>query len=805
MNDILFGNNNQAVMKKLADRSMKSDKRGMTFLLLTIALSVCMVFSISLVNVGIQEKYKDTQRGKAQIGIVGITDEQSALLRQKEEVSWIGEYSAFGLFYENSKTVTVAYGNEDYFLHQEKKTVQGSVPQSKNEIMLPTNYMNFHGKTYQPGDTVSLDLTGTGNEADYTLSGILDDGKESSGYFIYVNKELARNLAGDNFQVTGYTRLYTDAIRSASILDFSSKVIQDTGIEEGQVNLTEYFAVMSGAIHAGLSLPVPLLAVLTAVLAATVVYGVFYTKITRNVQMFGQLRTIGMTKRQIKRMARREGRKYAARGIPLGLAAGLFIGFIDCPEGFRLKTALIYAAIIAAASFITVNIAIFKPVRVAMNTSPTEGSKYLVYAGKERRSRKLHRKLTPVHLAGINVRRNKQKAVLTVLMLGLSGMFLLVTATVAGSVDPERQARFKYYPDGDILISVKNIVGSSFDSESEPYGSSRLQLQENPLKQPELMQELEQIDGIEKITPADCVYVTITFPGGSGSITSISNFSPTLNREQMEEKRSVLSSGEADYDDMAARNGILAAEDIAKVGDTLKIEGRSADGSTFEIEAIVVGTYDRADLMENSPVIPGSPYFMMTYDTARKLTGITEQTGILAVKTSDGCFHEVLDAVQKIADRNGKIEVDTIEQTITNIQYIYGSSIKALYMISAILFVFGTISLLNMLMVDFQNRKREFGLLGAVGTTQNQLKAMLNREIGIYLLGSLAISFLGGSVLSIIVCGRLEAENHCITLEFPWIFLLALIVGWGVIYFVFSMYAKSELKKTNILSAIRDE
>ena len=30
-----------------------------------------------------------------------------------------------------------------------------------------------------------------------------------------------------------------------------------------------------------------------------------------------------------------------------------------------------------------------------------------------------------------------------------------------------------------------------------------------------------------------------------------------------------------------------------------------------------------------------------------------------------------------------------------------------LYMTSAILFVFGSISLMNMLMVDFQNRKRE--------------------------------------------------------------------------------------------------
>ena len=193
-------------------------------------------------------------------------------------------------------------------------------------------------------------------------------------------------------------------------------------------------------------------------------------------------------------------------------------------------------------------------------------------------------------------------------------------------------------------------MGSSFDNEAEPYGSAKLQLEENPLEDQTLMQELEKIDGVEKITAFDSVYMTVTFSGGSGSITSISDFFPTLNREQTEEKQAVLSSGTADYDDMVEKNGILVEEGIAQVGDTLKIEGRSFDGSIFNVEAVVVGTYNRSDLMENSPVVPGSPYFMMTYDTAEKLTGITEQTGILAVKNSDGHFDEVLTAVQEIAD-----------------------------------------------------------------------------------------------------------------------------------------------------------
>ena len=799
-----FENDTNVVIKKLVKRSMKADRRSKAFLLLTIALSVCMIFSIILISTGAQEDFKNTQRSKAQVAILGITDNQLSNLRKNKDVQWIGEYATIGLFYSGNKTITVAYGSEDYFTHQEEKSLQGSVPKKKNEIMLPQNYIDFLGKSYHLGDTITFDITGTGHEAEYTLSGIVNDNRESEGYFIYLSRNLAMSLM-NHLQVTAYTRLNTEAISSKDILDFTNKVIEGTGIVEDQIYITEYSAVMTGAIQSGIQLPIPLLATLTVLLAATIVYGIFYTKIVKNVQMFGQLRTIGMTKKQIKRMARKEGLQYAFIGIPLGLIAGLLIGFIVYPRGFQIKTAVIYAVLIAIVGVVMVNIAISKPVRVAMNTSPIEGARYFTYSGKAKTSSKLYRKLSPHSLAKINIQRNRKKAILTLAMLGVSGALLLSASTVAGSIDPEKQAVFKYYPAGSVLLQVKNHIGSSFDKESEPYGSSKLQLEENPLKNPTLWQDLENILGIKKITAFNCIYMSISFPGGSGSITSIMDTVPTLTREQMTEKQSVLSSGTADYDDMTEKNGILAAENIAHVGDTLQLEGRSPDGSTFKIDAVVVGTYNLTDLMERSPVVPGSPYFMMTYDMAKKLTGITEQTGILALSVTPDRFGEVLTAVQEVAEQNGKIIVNTIQQTIKNIKYRYNSSIKALYLTATILFVFGSISLMNMLMVDFQSRKREIGLLKAVGATQEQLKAMLRWEIGIYLGGSLIVSFVLGTIISIIVCLRLDAINHCISLKLPWLFLAAFLIVMIAIYLIFSVYANAELKKTGILPAIHEE
>lgn len=247
------------------------------------------------------------------------------------------------------------------------------------------------------------------------------------------------------------------------------------------------------------------------------------------------------------------------------------------------------------------------------------------------------------------------------------------------------------------------------------------------------------------------------------------------------------------------------SEDYFTHQEEKSIQSRAPDGSTFAIDAAVTGVYSTADLMARSPVVPGSPYFMMTYDMAKKLTGITEQTGVLSISAAPGKFDEVLGAVQEIAEQNGKILVDTIEQTVKNIRYRYSAPIKALYMAAGILFTFGSISLMNMLMVDFQNRKREFGLLEAAGATRKQLTAMLRRKIGVYLGGSLAVSLVLGAAVSFAACYRLDAVNHCITLKLPWPFLAELIAAMTVIYLIFTAYAGAELKKTGILSAIREE
>lgn len=195
---------------------------------------------------------------------------------------------------------------------------------------------------------------------------------------------------------------------------------------------------------------------------------------------------------------------------------------------------------------------------------------------------------------------------------------------------------------------------------------------------------------------------------------------------------------------------------------------------------------------------------MTAYDSAKNLTGVSAQTGVLSVDVTKEKYDTVLSQINEIAQSGDEISVFDIAQNISGIKTEYNASIKNLYLVSVILFLFGGISLTNTLLVDFKNRKHEFALLKAIGTTQKQLNNMLNREIMTYLAGSFSIALFGSTIASIIVCKRLDSINHCIRFSFPWLFLFAFVALLIIIYFIFSFYVSRELKNTDVIKLIRE-
>ena len=97
-----------------------------------------------------------------------------------------------------------------------------------------------------------------------------------------------------------------------------------------------------------------LIGFITFVGSGIVIYSIFYISVASNIRNYGQLRTIGTTKRQIKKMVYREGKLLAAIGIPIGLIVGNIIGYFLIPDGWCLLTTLCVTIGVGLFTFIIV-------------------------------------------------------------------------------------------------------------------------------------------------------------------------------------------------------------------------------------------------------------------------------------------------------------------------------------------------------------------------------------------------------------------------------------------------------------------
>lgn len=805
-----FENDSSAIVKKLSRRVLARDRKSAIFLVLTIAAAVAMVLGTSLVSAGLAEEEKDPYRTQAQVSVLAPTEDQLADLRAESAVEWVGEYAALGYSYQGGAELFVIYADADYLTKQAPLAYSGTLPQDADEVMLEQRYLEHEGLDARVGDTVTLDLTGLGETADYRLSAIAESaGNDRNAYSVYVSKALAQKVAdetlGGHLQITAYTRLATEDISADGLQSFAENIATPLGIDSRQIYLTDYFAAMNGVLGGGLQISLPLLVFVTGVLAAFIIYSIFYTLITKNVQTLGQLRTIGMTTRQIRRMMRRSGRALAWKGIVLGLMLGLVVGVAVSPGGFRLHTALLYAALSAVFGWGAVMLALWRPVRIAGKTSPIEGTRYLGTAASRRgRTRRRHRPLTPARLARINLRRHPAKTVFTILALAASGALFLTLATVSGSVDAEKEARFGYYPAGDIELNLQSIARSTFDANGEYHYGTRLQLEDNPFSDPALIDALSAIPGVERVTPHDAIYATITIQLPAGDLLGQGNNVPVIDREDLAQMAPLLSNA-VDYDAMTAENAVLLSEEYGKAGDSVTLELRGKDGDPYEWQATVAATYDPSKLMENVPIVPGSPTFLLTADSATTLTGVTDLTGVLTIACADGAYDSVRAQVMQLAEASDEFDETDISQTIKNIEEINAATLRNLRLVAVILLLFGGISLANTLIVDLRNRRQELALLGVIGATRRQLVQMLRWELGTLILGAGCVSVVGAGIASMVALARIDAAHHCVTLVLPWTAGVAFLLLTLLIALLCAAYARIQLAQSDMLDVLRTE
>ena len=195
----MLANNNKAIINKLAQNSIKTDKKQYTILFFTIILSAFMLFCVFTIGMTYLDssRFQNTRLNGAEYDIAtmnGFTPEQLNALQQNKNIQSVGVESYAGFIksseFDNTVEIGLLWCDEvfwDNLMSPARTKLDGHYPQSKNELMVTKDILKACGnENLSVGDSLVLTCeNNTGVHTDeFVISGIWDGYGDTSAGFV---------------------------------------------------------------------------------------------------------------------------------------------------------------------------------------------------------------------------------------------------------------------------------------------------------------------------------------------------------------------------------------------------------------------------------------------------------------------------------------------------------------------------------------------------------------------------------------------------------------------------------------------
>ncbi len=787
-----FENDTSAVEKKLASRSINADKRRSVFVILTIALAVCLMGTLCFLYSAQQLKTLDGILGQYQAGCGGLTREEVTRLVDAGKFEKWGCTVEAGTARHEDGVLQVSYVSPEMIDLMGYGEITGAYPQGENELCVERSFFRYFGLSGEAGQTVALDL-GDG-EKSYTVTGILEAENDSRIFTVWipeaaVNTESSYEL---RFRFAGSQGMEPDQLR-ADIERFFAEM----GIPEDRTFYSSsYFGMVD--LYLGNGMEVYAAALLIAVVCAIVVYNIFYISVMGKMREYGRLKVLGTTPRQLKRVVKRERRFLTAIAIPLGLVCAAGIALIAVPGYWSWGDNLRSAVVVSLLTYGTVLIATRKPMAMAGKVSAIEAIRATAYSQQQGPSvsRQLHRRLTMPRLAWMNFSRNRKKAFVTTLSLGLTGILLLCVSAYANSVDVKEMAQSQFGDRSQYLLQYEDFAGREF-----------VEMQrENPLGQ-DLREELAALPGVDYVTAYSLTCVEIpaisAIPGNSEHEPFVVRGISQEDMTEMYAGSGVLE-GIADYRQLLDGDGILvcpaggALKEIYRtgyqVGDTVTLSCYNGQSKTYTVMGIV----------QDVQIGSSSHFFILPEEELSVLyPEISDFTGYVNLHTeqdSDQLRRAVFSAVS-----DQRVAVSGLDDLSAELERGLRGELARDYGILVFIFVFSLINLANTLITNLLTRQQEFGVFQSVGMSDWQLSNMLSFECLYYVGITLLVTLTLGTACSLVVCEVFDQIGlfGTLTYHFPALQALLFAAALLLVQGVFSACAVRYTRRLSLVERIK--
>ena len=846
-------------------------------IMLSVAL-ITAVASIYSSGIKSLIKYETCEKGNFHTAFYNVPVSDIDIFENNRNIETINITKNVGYAKIDSKNEYKPYAfikafTKDSLKNLSVKLVDGRLPENENEVVIPT-HLKTNGRLFlNIGDSITLDIGKRIDNSNYELNqnNPYQKNDEEVGESIVETTSKTYKIVGiigrpatniESYSAPGYTfityleenkingivdvyaRFSKDGVKNsyetiANILGVDAKLFKKVNDNEKQASnkeLEEYLNQMDKAKYSDINVNSYLIALETnpisnsgigglgivvgIVIGIIVFTSIFCIKnsfdisITEKIKQYGMLRSIGATKRQIKRNVFYEAIILGLIGIPLGLLLGFIASYIliiisnyylngSFAEGLKLVFSFSWLSVLVAIilGIVTIYFSAFRSAKRASKVSPIDSirnSANIKINPKKIKSPKLIKSIFGVggEISFKNLKRNKKKYRTTVISIVVS-VFIFIA--LSGFMKLAFQQ-----VDHELEISDFNISLSTTITNNESYNK---------------FIETTRLANIEDYTIFRNSEISFTGNHYNKEYAKFLNLAIDKNNPTYV---SIISVGEEqfkkyvdslglNYNEFRNKAILVDKGYVSNYNKNNKLTTKYMRVFNFNKGDIIDATItdkDKKIKIEIGAVSDVKPF---------GFKGVDGQYLIISDEMFDANFKSKSLAIYYKSNDADKLQddlddflkgedyyINNVDENVKIMSNLFTLVGIFLYGFIIVISLIGITNIFNTITTNMELRKQEFAMLKSVGMTTKEFNRMIRLESLFMGIKSLFFGVPIGIALSYIIYHFLSEESG-IPYKLP---IEAILIAIAVVFILISLimkYSMSKINKQNTIETIRNE
>ena len=758
---------NKAYIRRLSKNILNSNKSRRNILLLAIALTSILFTSLFSVALGLG-KSMENQTMKT-IGTIShgsfkeLSDKDISILSKDKDIKEFSIREKVGILDDEKINAELSYIDNNGFEWSLIEKVKGKFPEKENDVFIDLATAKKLGYKGEIGEEIKVPFT---IEKPYTgeiiekksdkfiISGTFQNPIDSNVGVgqIYLSKAYVDKLSLPENNNDVEVMLKNSFMIRDKLLKIAErnayKVVDDPGnLSEKEIRIGVNFAyIFSGDSSFDFKTFLPFLAFLILVIVAgyLIINNIFKISVNEDIKLLGLLKTIGMTKPQIKKLVHLESIAASLPSIIVGDIIGISIGKIILNKIFannemltdvKLSLMLIILIILFSTTFtlLTVFLSVMRPARYAAKVSPIDASRYNETTVKKKYKSE---NISLGKLSRRQVFSNKFRFISIVLSISLSAVILNSVLTYTGNIDLEK--------------GISDVIATDYNIASPKYFRYMYSGSEDGIKD-NFIDEIENQKGFKAGGALYYYGYEYDYPDIKIEDNKVAPILLGIDDYLINKQKFI--DGEFDKDKWQTGNYIIIGEygdkkSAFKLGDKIKI---NVNNKVKEVQVMGKVEYNfsnglryfsviKEDINDESSPTLDLEYIYMNPNEYKELTG---DKSIMSygfdVEDSE---KENFDNLLKTFENEPDFSYDSRDLQIKSTMEFKSLIEFAGYSLSIVLFLISVLNFINVIATEILRNMVNLSILEAIGMTKKNIKKYLVKKNLIYSLCGLVFSFI---------------------------------------------------------------